>query len=236
MIKEGKGKKYLLYAIGEIMLVMIGILLALQVNNWNEEKKQVRVKNQLVSDLKLELKIANSQIDKILVEESEVVKKRLDFFNRLNNDSLLSADSLSLMLKGFLTGLPFSLQLPSYEESKASGKLSLLKSKDVIEGYSKIYVNAAGYELHREIGTKNYFSGSTYEMSKNVGGYEALRKRNTKLPGNIRLSDVEYQNYILQADVYAALKIHETLSERMESYLAKMNDAILATLEALGNL
>ena len=33
------GKKYLLYAIGEILLVMVGILLALQVNNWNEERK-----------------------------------------------------------------------------------------------------------------------------------------------------------------------------------------------------
>ena len=35
----GQTRKYLLYAIGEIMLVMIGILLALQVNNWNEWRK-----------------------------------------------------------------------------------------------------------------------------------------------------------------------------------------------------
>lgn len=37
--QAGKFSKYLLYAIGEIVLVMIGILLALQVNNWNEERK-----------------------------------------------------------------------------------------------------------------------------------------------------------------------------------------------------
>lgn len=36
---EGKTGKYLKYAIGEILLVMIGILLALQVNNWNEKRK-----------------------------------------------------------------------------------------------------------------------------------------------------------------------------------------------------
>jgi sensor domain CHASE-containing protein len=40
MIKENKVSKYLLYAIGEIVLVVIGILIALQINNQNEFRKQ----------------------------------------------------------------------------------------------------------------------------------------------------------------------------------------------------
>lgn len=39
LISEGKPVKYLKYAIGEIVLVVIGILIALQINNWNEERK-----------------------------------------------------------------------------------------------------------------------------------------------------------------------------------------------------
>ena len=39
LLGTGATRKYVLYAIGEILLVMIGILLALQVNNWNEERK-----------------------------------------------------------------------------------------------------------------------------------------------------------------------------------------------------
>ena len=39
LMKNNKTGKYLKYAIGEIILVMIGILLALQVNNWNETRK-----------------------------------------------------------------------------------------------------------------------------------------------------------------------------------------------------
>ncbi|MDT0557067.1 DUF6090 family protein [Ichthyenterobacterium sp. W332] len=46
---KGRKTQYLLYAIGEIVLVMIGILLALQVNNWNEKRK---VKGQLNTTLK----------------------------------------------------------------------------------------------------------------------------------------------------------------------------------------
>ena len=39
LLSEGKTGKYLKYAIGEIVLVVIGILIALQINNWNEQSK-----------------------------------------------------------------------------------------------------------------------------------------------------------------------------------------------------
>ncbi len=59
LLTENKFSKYLLYAIGEIALVMIGILLALQVNNWNErkneEKKLQTIYNIITKDLESDL-------------------------------------------------------------------------------------------------------------------------------------------------------------------------------------
>lgn len=50
LVVENKTGKYLQYAIGEILLVVIGILIALQINNWNETKKiEAKVKNSLVA-------------------------------------------------------------------------------------------------------------------------------------------------------------------------------------------
>jgi hypothetical protein len=43
LLLENKTSKYFKYAIGEIVLVVIGILIALQINNWNENKKSLRV-------------------------------------------------------------------------------------------------------------------------------------------------------------------------------------------------
>lgn len=40
LMETGKTGKYLKYAIGEIILVVIGILIALSINNWNEQKKE----------------------------------------------------------------------------------------------------------------------------------------------------------------------------------------------------
>ena len=39
---DNKPMKYMRYAIGEVLLVMVGILLALQVNNWNEHQKELK--------------------------------------------------------------------------------------------------------------------------------------------------------------------------------------------------
>ena len=45
LIMENKTRKYLKYAVGEIVLVVIGILIALQVNNWNENRKtEIKIK------------------------------------------------------------------------------------------------------------------------------------------------------------------------------------------------
>ncbi|WP_340111906.1 DUF6090 family protein [Maribellus mangrovi] len=63
---ENRVGKYLSYAIGEILLVVIGILIALQVNNWNEERKQhvafKRTLEALRQDLNYNIYLANSDI------------------------------------------------------------------------------------------------------------------------------------------------------------------------------
>ena len=63
---ENKTGKYLKYAIGEIILVVIGILIALSINNWNEKRKD-RIEEQtlyksLVSSLESDLKDVNEKI------------------------------------------------------------------------------------------------------------------------------------------------------------------------------
>ena len=56
LLRENKFSRYLLYAIGEILLVVIGILIALQINNWNEAQKdhayEVKMLSEIVKSLK----------------------------------------------------------------------------------------------------------------------------------------------------------------------------------------
>ena len=63
MIETGSTKRYLLYAIGEILLVMIGILLALQVNNWNDYRKDRKIEIRVLENLAKSLDLNIKQFD-----------------------------------------------------------------------------------------------------------------------------------------------------------------------------
>src|SRR5210317_832069 len=68
LLDKGQARKYVLYAFGEIALVVIGILIALQINNWNETLKSKQIEQQLLIGLKDEL-IANK------VQLGEVIRQ-----------------------------------------------------------------------------------------------------------------------------------------------------------------
>jgi len=69
MADENKPLKYMRYAIGEIILVVIGILIALQINNWNEERK---TKDTVQNYLSMVLKLQASHTLKNFTEEESL--------------------------------------------------------------------------------------------------------------------------------------------------------------------
>ena len=70
LLMENKTGKYFKYAIGEIVLVMIGILLALQVNNWNENRKISNIEQLLLRDLRTEIQSNIIALDTIIKSHS----------------------------------------------------------------------------------------------------------------------------------------------------------------------
>jgi hypothetical protein len=72
LLTENKFSKYLIYAIGEIVLVVIGILIALQINNWNEERKQTIEEIETLKNIKSDFE--NTIIE---FEENNNFRKRI---------------------------------------------------------------------------------------------------------------------------------------------------------------
>src|SRR6056300_629102 len=90
--------KYSRYAIGEIFLVVIGILIALQINNWNEsrklkEKEQI-VLNQLLRDFNANL----VQLDQKITIRIDFMKYSKALFNLIDYPELRTTDSVDLYL------------------------------------------------------------------------------------------------------------------------------------------
>jgi hypothetical protein len=63
LLTESKFRKYLLYAIGEIALVVIGILIALSINNWNQDQMIRKTELTLLDEMKNNLKADLADID-----------------------------------------------------------------------------------------------------------------------------------------------------------------------------
>ncbi|WP_338359275.1 DUF6090 family protein [Yeosuana marina] len=86
LVAEGKTTNYLKYAIGEIFLVVIGILIALQVNNWNERRKQNIQKDLIVQSLIRDLKMDTLMIDQTLNILKQDTTQVFGFIKQMSND------------------------------------------------------------------------------------------------------------------------------------------------------
>jgi len=76
LLNEGKTVKYFKYAIGEIVLVMIGILLALQVNNWNQDRQQRQKEKKILIELKRDL-VSNDSILQKHIEMQQIIANEI---------------------------------------------------------------------------------------------------------------------------------------------------------------
>jgi len=148
LMEQNKTGKYLKYAIGEIALVMIGILLALQVNNWNEERKSNINETKLLNEL-----YRDAKADSIFFESRNwYLEKHLNSVSNLNNLQLgENVDSISKLPFDNTSICDASLAYQSTVISNFKNRIDLL-ANDVIKSSLRKYNLAHHYlELHYQI-------------------------------------------------------------------------------------
>ena len=147
LVEKGNVKRYLLYAIGEITLVVIGILIALQVNTWNEhrlEKKiQHRSLNQLLEELRYDVRRLN-HLDTTYVNLIGKSVKSIDLFSTAKNMSDIK-EMLPLM---DWIGMNLALQTSTYEEMINSGTMYTIQDQDLLKAISTHYKTVEKYEQY----------------------------------------------------------------------------------------
>ena len=120
------------YALGEIILAVVGILLALQINNWNDQRKGRILKNNLLNALKIEFTKNLSQLDTVLKYDSLVVNSSLEFLKINGNDSVLNDNYyMRLLLQNTSWNWTFDPQNGALESGKASGEINFIENEDL---------------------------------------------------------------------------------------------------------
>ena len=141
LIMENKTGKYFKYAIGEIVLVVIGILIALQINNWNEVQIEKKVElgymKNLLEDLKAD-ELIYSDYKKTNIEVYNTIDSLVIYLNRPDRKEYTSKTSYwaRIMTMKFTRVQPIER---TFEQMKSSGQLKLVSNPKVADAISKYY-------------------------------------------------------------------------------------------------
>lgn len=200
LLAQSRVSRYLTYAIGEILLVVIGILIALQLNNWNEASKKSALHESMLVRLEEEFR----SLEPVLAE-------LVEFANSSHQSTALVVNALRLknppadepQFRAALARANWVQNVPqiatSYQELVATGRLSeirdielrkaLIRYGDAHERLERIYPAATSVIFTPE---SNYYRAVEWNMDPNTwegeGGivsydWELLRASRAEMQG-----------------------------------------------------
>jgi hypothetical protein len=195
LIMENKTGKYLKYAIGEIVLVVIGILIALSLNNWKENLANLGEETRILTGLKQEFEVNLAEVSRniklnTLTKESTVelihlMRTENAFANSRYVDSLLNAV--------YMFG-SFDAQTGLIDEVISSGKLSIINDTELRDRLTSV----SGYLDNLE---EDYIIRSNYYMDHIIpylSNYVPLVNQN------------QYMDFSSWSDSYKTIELSES--------------------------
>jgi len=235
-MEKNKTREYLKYAIGEIVLVVIGILIALSLNNWNELRKNDIIKNQLIEDLILELQSSKKIIQVAIIRADSLVTEGELFFKHIKPKEItIEMDSLKKLGRFITDGIPYDLNLPIYEDSKSSGKLSMINNKNVLLYYAEIISANIGGSSLRKTSNHMWFNGSGWELRKEIGISEVFNLPNDQIPQKFRLSEKEFYDILSRPSTFATFGNALQMKFTRRYYMNRISKGMTEVIELLEN-
>ena len=215
LLSEGKTGKYFKYAIGEIILVVIGILIALSINNWNENRKEYNALKTLTENMNNEFQknLEELETDLTRVKNSITATNTLLSYTGSKNIEVDNTiiDSLIYYAVSNPTWNPSSYVL---NDIKNSGKLSTLKNENLkllLYDWDRLYEDI----LEWHTGSTNNTNRIVYFVSEkgsliNIDYYNNKNEKSTKFDiENIDLlQEIRFEND-LENSLYSLIEIEK---------------------------
>ncbi|WP_299519318.1 DUF6090 family protein [Winogradskyella sp.] len=237
LIEQNKMGKYFKYAIGEILLVVIGILIALQINNWNEDKKAHKIEVTYLESLRTEftanLNALNTSISKCnrLVNQLDEI---LTFFEPKKLDTLKSEYIAKSLGNTLQYNVSFNPIRAVQTELISSGNLKQISNTelrqriadfetylDIIskqENNAKTINSDIGSQISRRVSFRPLFEAIGY----NISGNSEFSNSNVKLL---------FKSFELENNFILYQAISKTTSSVYYSGLKEDINAILNIIE-----
>jgi hypothetical protein len=234
-MSENKTGRYLKYAIGEIILVVIGILIALSINNWNQNRLDRNEEALLLGAIAKKMDHNRFQHQRGLKIYTEVVngaRKLIKLSGKPMHDSVRNHIEQSLfdVKKRFLMGK--SNQISVYDELIASGKLNILRSKKLRQELTQLKANLqllAAYEDQQNNFVDNHLSPA---LNRQVD-YISITNSAVNNDRINRVDDFDYEPLSANANDYSNL-LHDQTFLNLLAELVKHTNTLLPIYQRMG--
>ena len=148
LIDQSNLRKYLFYAVGEILLVMIGILLALQVNNWNEKKKMIKDERKYYIRIYSDLEVDSIYLSQRLKKSKQEIESYYTFIHEAYKDQKSKEEFVELIGYTWFSSEHLTVQNSTFQEMINSGKLDLISNDSLKDAIIELYRNYDAAEKH----------------------------------------------------------------------------------------
>jgi len=225
---DNKPLKYMRYAIGEIVLVVIGILIALQVNNWNQSNNEKILEKEylsrLLQDLDFDIKSFRTTIR---LDSSKVENARL-LLQKFKQAEIWTEDDLANVYREFVINANLNVQRVTIDEIKSSGRITLIRNKDLRLHMMTYYANL---EKTLSVSSKNNDHAQVWNriLLKEIDMNSMLQAFDLNIP-EVDSMDLTYFNTTSKNPLkegiqnFASLKVL-TSSYNLRQYRNRLNEA-----------
>jgi hypothetical protein len=156
LLSQNRVTRYLVYAIGEIFLVVIGILIALQINTWNENIKlnqqQKSYLTRLIQENKSDVLTFAAEIERLEKNSEKIANLSTILNSKVYSDSLLVLSTTEFLIYGSLYP-QFNPSISTYEDLSSTGNLGIIKDTGLRDQIVAHYKKYQAVELDFKVNT-----------------------------------------------------------------------------------
>jgi hypothetical protein len=131
LISEGHLSKYLAYAVGEILLVVIGILIALQINDANEQRLERKKELQYLESLKTDLGVNVTELEKFIADRQSRLDSAHVIMGHFEGKPVSSLEDFAYNNIHVMAWTKFYQNNNTFQELVNSGSLSILSNQEI---------------------------------------------------------------------------------------------------------
>ena len=193
--------KYLLYAIGEIILVVIGILIALQINNNNDLRKEREKEIHYLENIKQDLIFNNHEIDKYIAIRTQCIESANLLIKHFEGEPVTDYTAFNALGVQIYSWQKFHQNDNTFQELVNSGNLSLISNdsiKNMLQNLEALYKVMKSEEEHFRFDTETLIYEPLYrlmDLNDLVNNY-AYNVSNGQEGEDIELNADSFKDYL----------------------------------------